>query len=125
MSLHSWFLVVLFPLALGVVVFAFRQRLRAQLVSIVLGAVVHAAVLIAFEILPEGGLNHHGNSWQGYAMIELGPILLVLVVVAVLRSLRFQSGAMSAIVAAAIPLSYWAGLLIAVSVAVTTGIAVP
>lgn len=116
-------LLVLFPVALGVVVFLVRQSLRAQLVSIVLGTVVHAA-LVGLEVLPGGGLNQHGNTWQGYALIELGPFVLVFVVVAALRSLRpLQTVATSVVVAVFVPLSYWLGLFIAISVAVTAGLA--
>lgn len=126
MSLQHLLLLVLFPLALGVVVFVFRQSFRLQIASILFGAVLHALFLVALEVLPQGGLDAHGNTWQGYALIELGPFLIVLVVMAALRSLRFPHAvAAPFVVAISVPLSYWVGLLIALSVAVTAGVATP
>lgn len=126
MSLQHWLLLVLIPIVLGVVVFIFRHSLRAQLTSIAMGAAVHAVLLWILEVIPEGGFSHHGNTWLGYALIELGPFSLVLGVVASLRSLRpLQSVAIPIVVAVSVPLSYWAGLFIAVSLAVTAGLASP
>lgn len=126
MSLQHWLLLVLIPLALGVVVFVFRQNPRAQLTSIAMGAAVHAALLWILEVIPEGGLRHHGNTWEGYALIELGPFVLVLGVVAALRFLRpLQRLAVPVVVAVSVPVSYWAGLFVAVSLAVAAGLATP
>jgi hypothetical protein len=126
MSLQHWLLLVLIPLMLGVVVFAFRNNLRAQLVSILMGGAINAILVVALEVLPEGGFTQHGNTWQGYALIGLGPYLVVLVVVATLRSLRLLRPVdIPVVVAVSVPLSYWVGLLIAVAVAVTAGLATP
>lgn len=111
---------------MGWMVFIFRRSLLAQIASILTVAFIHALFLVASEILPGGGLSQHENTWQGYALIELGPFLVVVGVVVALRSVRLlEPLAVPAVVAVAVPISYWVGLLIAISLAVTSGLAAP
>jgi len=121
LSFQHLLLLVLFPLALGVLVC--RQRFRIQIGSVALAAALHAVLLLTLEVIPQGGFSAHNNTWQGYAVIELGPFLAVLVALAALHRLRPQTAQVA--VAALVPATYWLGLLIAVVIAVSTGLATP
>ena len=114
-------LLVLFPLALGVLVC--RQGFRAQLGSVGLAAVLHSVFLLVLEVIPQGGFNAHDNTLRGYVVIEVGPFLVILVSLMALRWLRPLPAPVG--VAVLVPVSYWLGLLAAVSLAVSTGLANP
>jgi len=118
--------IVLLPVALGAVAFAFHRNMRAQLVSVIAGALFSSALTLIFDVFPRGGFGHHANTWQGYALIQFFPFLLVVATLAILQSPdRLKLSATPLVVGACVPLAYWAGTLIAVSISVTSGLATP
>jgi len=117
-------ILLLIPFFLGAAVYAFRG-LRTQLACTVAAAVITSATVLVQEVIPLGGFSHHGNTWQGYVLIVLGPYFLVFGVLSLLRLLDpAESMAKPLVVAVSVPLSYWFGIFFFVSTAASTGLAV-
>ena len=123
MSFGQFLWLVVVPLVLAVAIFLFRNSGWWQLASVLFAALVHILLLTIVEILPMGGLTDHGNTWQGYALIELGPFVVLVALIAALRLSRpSRSSIHPAVVAALVPVVYWVSLLLLAVLALNLGL---
>lgn len=123
----SSILIIGSPLILGVIVFLLKKSIRSQLIAVSAFVIVHIAITIIAELATWESMTHHGNTLIGYTLIELGPFALVFLAIIMSRTLNTLSARQrqvsSILIAIAIPLLYWFGLLLFVSISVTMGLA--
>ena len=112
------------PVVLGILSLYTWPSRRNQLLGIGLVALCQWVLVATLEALPQGGFDHHGNTIWGYLLVTMGPFTFV---AGAVMGFGFVASRHSRIrpayLLAVTPLSYWAGVVFFISLAVSLELA--